>query len=81
MHPWMLEQMASEHRRDLLARAATARLIRPAPGHWWRSWTRTRSGPPRPAQSTPGPVGPVVSTPPVTGAAPASGRPRLRLVR
>jgi hypothetical protein len=22
MHPWMLEQVASEHRRDLLARAA-----------------------------------------------------------
>ena len=25
MHPWMLEQVASEHRRDLLARAQTAR--------------------------------------------------------
>jgi hypothetical protein len=29
MHPWMLEQVASEHRRDLLARAARPR-VRPA---------------------------------------------------
>jgi hypothetical protein len=26
MHPWMIQQLASEHRRDLLARASRRRL-------------------------------------------------------
>jgi hypothetical protein len=84
MHPWMLEQVASEHRRDLLARASRARLTRPSARHWWRSWGRTRSAQPGPGPSPLRPVaaGPsVVATGPVTAVASASPRPRLRLVR
>ena len=76
MHPWMLEQMASEHRRDLLARAEKTRLIRPSAPHRWRAWARARARQPEPAPTT---AGPIVATPSVPVA--PSGRPHLRLVR
>lgn len=28
MHPWMAQQLASEHRRDLLAQASRRRLVK-----------------------------------------------------
>jgi hypothetical protein len=28
MHPWMVQQLASEHRRDLLAQASRRRLVK-----------------------------------------------------
>ncbi len=44
MHPWMLEQMAKEHRRDLLALACrTPADRRPAP-----TWRARLSRPVRP---------------------------------
>jgi hypothetical protein len=52
MHPWMLEQLANEHRRDLLAPSALRRPRRPRLG--------------RAAQRSPSPAtGPVPAAAPV----------------
>jgi hypothetical protein len=66
MHPWMIEQVAREHRRDLLARAARPR-VRPAwtwqklVGYMTMSRNRRQTG--APTALTPG------------GAVPATARP------
>jgi hypothetical protein len=61
MHPWMLEQVAYEHRRDLLARASRPRV---RPDRTWRKLAtymamtrfirRTAAAAPAPAAPTPG---------------------------
>jgi hypothetical protein len=43
MHPWMLEQMASEHRRDLLAQAARPRPVRLSSRWSWNLVGRRQS--------------------------------------
>ena len=44
MHPWMSEQLAYEHRRDLLARAARVSTTRQPRRPWFRGATRPQSG-------------------------------------
>jgi hypothetical protein len=80
MHPWMLEQVASEHRRDLLARARTAQT---RTAQTRTAQTRTASQPSRPrwpwhrtARGSATDRGA-----PVPLMAPVRSRPRLRVLR
>ena len=50
MHPFLADQIATNHVADLRTEAAHRRVLRDLrPDRSWRFWRRPRSGPPPPA--------------------------------